>query len=86
MSEAITRTVTCENGETWTVNVRGDWLSIVDAQGRERHRSRGHDMTGIHLAMQLAKQHMEPLEGFDDALRLQAARFLGKEETQCGLK
>ena len=56
----------------WKVQIIGEDLQIVDPQGRQRHASIGHAMTGIHLAMRL---ELMPPGGADEALRLAAESF-----------
>ena len=64
------------NGEEWTVNIRGTVLQIVDSSGRERHKSRGHILTGTCLAMRLADTPFESTPNLDEALRRSAAKFI----------
>lgn len=73
--------------KTTTVKTpKGDWqvrlkengeLQIVDDQGRERHRSRGHIMTGVHLAMMLSEHShlVEKHPNLDKALKMAVAQF-----------
>ena len=60
----------------WKILKRGDEICIVDPQGRERHRSRGHVNTAIHLAMQLNRSSFASEENADQALRWSAERFM----------
>jgi len=62
-------------GPTWKVLKRGDEVSIVDSEGRERHRSKGQINTAMHLAMQLNKQKFVSEPNADEALRLMAKDF-----------
>src|SRR5262245_36894456 len=60
-----------KDGE-WRVIRRGEHLKIIDPQGRQRHVSRGHDMTGVHLAMCLAEKPFASEPNLDEALRILA--------------
>lgn len=60
----------------WTVYRRGQELMIVDAEGRNRHASRGHSLTGSYLAGMLADQPFRSTETLDQALKITAAEFI----------
>lgn len=68
-------TVQTKHGD-WQVHLKdnGD-LQIVDSLGRQRHRSQGHMMTGVHLAMRLSESIMFSLAELDEALRTQVTKF-----------
>lgn len=74
--QLISHSVAMANGEKWTVHLRGDCLQIVDSSGRERHKSRGHILTGTYLAMQLASVPFESTPNLDEALKRLAAKFV----------
>ena len=76
MSDELETQEIAIGNETWKVYKRGEHVCIVDAQDRERHRSRGHTMTAVHLAMQLARQKFESNEIADSALRFYAKKFI----------
>ncbi len=60
----------------WEVRLKGDELSIVDPEGRQRFHSANHAMTGVHLAMQLAKNEFKSTPNIDKALQMLAADFV----------
>ncbi len=68
--------VIIREGVVWKVRVwpNGN-LDIVDEQGRQRHASKGHSMTGVHLAMCLAERRFDSVDNLDVALRMAAERF-----------
>lgn len=67
-------------GNVWQVRLRGDWLQIVDGKGRERHRSKGHAMTGTHFAMQMQRLPFVSTPNVDAATRMHAERFVAGAE------
>lgn len=74
MNDTTKTTLQMEDGN-WEIHLKGDHCQIIDAQGRQRHTSRGHKMTAAHLAMQLAKQPFVSVENLDAALKELAKRF-----------
>lgn len=64
--------------EEWEVMLNNDELCIADSEGRERHRSKGHIMTGMHLAMQLAKLPFSFVDKLNTILKMRADAFKEK--------
>jgi hypothetical protein len=62
-------------GGVWNILKRGDEVCIVDNEGRERHRSQGHLMTAVHLAMHMARWPLPLNEEADASLRQSAEDF-----------
>lgn len=62
-------------GMIWTVRLTGDVLQVIDEVGRERHRSKGHLLTGTFLAMRLAEIPFESTPTIDRALQMRAAEL-----------
>lgn len=63
-------------GGIWRVLKRGDEVCIADPQGRQRHRSRGHVNTALHLAMQLDRNEFHSLPNLDETLRMAVEQFV----------
>lgn len=64
------------NDQVWQVRIRDDGcLQIVDHKGRSRHKSNGHAMTGVFLAMAIAERPFESDKNLDIALKQMAADF-----------
>ncbi len=75
MNGKLTHTyIECKDG-LWRVLRRGRRICIVDPKGRERHRSTGHDMTAVHLAMLIAERPMPSSKSLDQVLRASARKF-----------
>ena len=69
---------------TWQVLMRGDDVMIVDQHGRERHWSKGHVNTALHLAMMIAEHTrlrfgQEP--NLDKALQMITEKFREGDES-----
>ncbi len=60
----------------WKVLIKGEEVLIADDQGRSRYRGIGHDMTAVHLAMQMAQRPMPSEPNLDQALRMEVEEFL----------
>ena len=71
----IEQEILTKNGP-WKILKNKDEICIVDPEGRERHRSKGHLMTAMHLAMMLSKNPLIPEPNADEALRLSAENFI----------
>ena len=69
--------IVTKNG-TWQVLKRGNEICIVDSEGRERHRSKGHVMTAVCYAMALSENKFNSLSNLDEALRMSAQQFKDK--------
>ena len=39
-----------DGNRIWKILLKGTTICIVDDQGRERHRSKGHEITAVYLA------------------------------------
>jgi hypothetical protein len=68
--------------KVWKVQIEGEICRIVDDQGRERHRSRGHELTGVYLAMAIADRadpEMEFNGPINEALKRRAQEPLKGE-------
>lgn len=77
----IEEVVIVSPGVAWRVRINGADLQIVDDQGRERHCSCGHMLTGVHLAMALAERgDFKSLPNIDGALRMRAEQFAKRAE------
>jgi hypothetical protein len=63
------------------INSKGECL-IADAEGRKRHRSKGHTNTAIHLAMYIGATPFVPETNADEALREEVKEFLRDSEQQ----
>lgn len=61
----------------WKIQIRDDGaLQIIDEHGRQRHVSKNHSMTGVHLAMQLARIPLPVVSNLDEALKMAAEKFV----------
>jgi hypothetical protein len=67
---------------TWKVLKKDNEICIVDSEGRERHRSKGHVMTAVHLAMMLAEKPLEPDCNADAELRRSAKEFINEDNEE----
>lgn len=71
-----THKIEVRTGEVWSVQIHVDGrLQIVDDKGRQRHYSKDQATTGVHLAMQLAKQQFRSAPNADAALVMAANQF-----------
>jgi len=72
--------VSTENG-VWRVRIWSDGsLDLIDNHGRQRHISKDHELTGVHLALYMAKHDMPFLPEADVSLQKAAEEYGKKNE------
>jgi hypothetical protein len=76
MSAIVYQTAYQLGDAKWLIRLKGDWLQIVDDQGRERHRSHGHMMSGCYMASQIGAVAFQSSGNVDEALKQRAATFV----------
>ena len=76
MSAIVYQTAYQLGDAKWIIRLKGDWLQIVDDQGRERHRSEGHMLTGCYMASLIAGHEFRSNGNMDEALKQRAATFV----------